>query len=72
MDTLSEIADRVRSCKDCALSMGRTNAVPGEGACRRGGDVHRRRSRGSRRTARDAPSSARLVSSWTSCWPTWE
>lgn len=31
MDTLSEIADRVRSCKDCALSMGRTNAVPGEG-----------------------------------------
>ena len=31
MDTLSEIADRVRACKDCALSMGRTNAVPGEG-----------------------------------------
>ena len=31
MDTLSEIADRVRACKDCALSTGRTNAVPGEG-----------------------------------------
>ena len=31
MDTLSEIADRVRACKDCALSTGRTKAVPGEG-----------------------------------------
>ena len=31
MDSLSEIADRVRSCQDCPLGTGRTNAVPGEG-----------------------------------------
>ena len=31
MDSLSEIADRVRICQDCPLGTGRTNAVPGEG-----------------------------------------
>ena len=31
MDSLSEIADRVRSCQDCPLGTERTNAVPGEG-----------------------------------------
>ena len=31
MGSLEEIAQRVRSCTDCPLSEGRTNAVPGEG-----------------------------------------
>ena len=31
MNSLEEIAQRVRSCTDCPLSGGRTNAVPGEG-----------------------------------------
>ena len=32
MNTLDEIAQRVRQCTDCALHQGRTNAVPGEGS----------------------------------------
>ena len=31
METLDEVARRVRACTDCPLSRGRTNAVPGEG-----------------------------------------
>ena len=31
MDTLEEVARRVRICTDCPLSNSRTNAVPGEG-----------------------------------------
>ena len=31
MNSLEEVAERVRSCTDCPLSGGRTNAVPGEG-----------------------------------------
>ena len=31
MDSLEDVAQRVRSCTDCPLSGGRTNAVPGEG-----------------------------------------
>ena len=31
MNTLDEIAQRVRGCNDCPLSQGRANAVPGEG-----------------------------------------
>ena len=31
MNSLEEVARRVRSCTDCPLSEGRTNAVPGEG-----------------------------------------
>jgi DNA polymerase len=31
MDTLGEIAERVRTCTDCPLSNSRTHAVPGEG-----------------------------------------
>ena len=31
MDTLDEVALRVRNCTDCPLSGGRINAVPGEG-----------------------------------------
>ena len=29
--TLNQIAEEVRNCRDCPLSRGRTNAVPGEG-----------------------------------------
>lgn len=32
MDSLGEIAQLVRSCTDCPLHQGRTNAVPGEGS----------------------------------------
>lgn len=32
MNSLDEVANLVRRCTDCPLSMGRTNAVPGEGA----------------------------------------
>ena len=32
MNSLEEIAERVRACTDCPLSHGRTQAVPGEGA----------------------------------------
>ena len=31
METLEDLAQRVRNCTDCALHGGRTNAVPGEG-----------------------------------------
>ena len=31
MDTLEDVARRVRDCTDCPLHLGRTNAVPGEG-----------------------------------------
>jgi len=31
MDTLEEVAQRVRTCNDCALCTSRTNTVPGEG-----------------------------------------
>ncbi len=31
MESLEEVARRVRACTDCPLSQGRTNAVPGEG-----------------------------------------
>ena len=31
METLDEVASRVRACTDCPLNRGRTNAVPGEG-----------------------------------------
>ena len=31
MKTLDQVADLVRNCTDCPLSIGRTNAVPGEG-----------------------------------------
>ena len=31
METLKDLAQRVRDCTDCPLHIGRTNAVPGEG-----------------------------------------
>ena len=31
MDTLEDVARRVKDCTDCPLHLGRTNAVPGEG-----------------------------------------
>ena len=31
MDSLNEVAQAVRTCTDCPLHLGRTNAVPGEG-----------------------------------------
>ena len=31
MDSLEQVAGRIRNCIDCPLSGGRTNTVPGEG-----------------------------------------